>query len=106
MFTTPTYHQLLGARLRTEPAFAFSFARQFRDIPPIAPHDMMQMAMICIENLIDDPDHVSFADVVIAAKVQPDAEALPGREPWPQRWGLLIDVVDEWPPPTVLLRWP
>jgi hypothetical protein len=94
MFTQLTYHQLLTARLRVDPTFAFEFARQFRDIPPIAPEDMMPMMLATIERPVSDPEQVSFADVLL------------GREPWPRRWALLIDVVDDWPPSSTLIGWP
>jgi hypothetical protein len=106
MFTQPTYHHVLAARLRSDPTFAFDFARRFRDLPPTDPEDLTRMALLTVENPIDDPRCISFADVLVGAEIKPDAAPLPGREPWPQRWALLIDVIDDWPPSTVLLRWP
>jgi hypothetical protein len=107
MFAKPSpYHRLLTARLRTDPAFAFEFARQFRDIPPIDPEDMMPMAVLTFDTLSEEPKHVTFADILLGATVKPTAKPLPGREPWPDRWALLIDIIEEPPPSTVLLDWP
>jgi hypothetical protein len=108
MFAKPTanYHHRLTARLRTDPTFAFEFARTFRDIPPIAPEDMMPMALVTFDVSSDLRHQVSFGDIVLGAKVRPSAAPLPGREPWPARWALLIDVIEAWPESTMLLDWP
>lgn len=107
MFTKPSnYHQLLTARLRCDPAFAFEFARKFRDIPPIDPEDMMPMMLATVAPSSEVASQVSFADVLLGANVKPTAAPLPGREPWPDRWALLIDVVDEWPASRMLIDWP
>ncbi|MFV8756070.1 hypothetical protein ACNOYE_36425 [Nannocystaceae bacterium ST9] len=105
-FAKPDCHRLLTTRLRNDPAFAFDFAREFRDIPPIDPDAIMPMLLASFEKHLDPAlDRVSVADVLLAANVDPGATLLPGREPWPDRWMLLIDVVDE-TSPTMLLDWP
>jgi hypothetical protein len=101
-----TCHRMLSAHLRTDYAFAFDFARRFRDIPPIEPDDIDPMLLMTIQPRIGADPKVDAIDVMALGRVRPGAPTLPNRQPWPEHWLLTIEILDHAPAPRVLLDWP
>jgi hypothetical protein len=106
MSANVTCHRMLSAHLRSDPAFAFDFARRFRDIPPIEPDDIDPMLVMTVQPRRDGDPKVDMVDVMVLGRVRPDAETLPNREPWPEQWLLSIEILDEPPALHVMLDWP
>jgi hypothetical protein len=106
MSTADTCHRMLSAQLRNDPVFAFDFARRFRDIPPIEPDDIDPMLAMTMKMRANEEPEIDMGDVTVLGCVRPDAKTLPGREPWPDRWLLSIEILDEAPALRLLLDWP
>jgi hypothetical protein len=106
MSAAATCHRMLSAQLRTDPAFAFDFARRFRDIPPIEPDDIDPMLVVTLQPRKNADPKVDLVDVTALGRVRPEAQSLPNREPWPERWLLWMEIIEEAPPLQVLIDWP
>ena len=106
MSVADTCHRMLSEQLRNDPVFAFDFARRFRDIPPIEPDDIESMLVLSMKQPIDAETEIHMVDVTLLGHVRPDAKPLPNREPWPDRWLLSIEILDEAPALRLLLDWP
>ncbi len=102
------FHQAIVERLVTDLPFTFDFARRFRDVPPIDPDTIQSFgAMIMCHDGSFEQVSVARPSLVVSAKTLPGAEALPGREPWPESWALLLDVFGDEPVDLgLLLSWP
>lgn len=106
MSATDTCHHMLSAHLRTDPAFAFDFARRFRDIPPVEPDEIEPLLVMTVQARPNHQPATDIVDVMALGRVRPSAETLPNREPWPERWLLSIDILEDAPAPRVMLDWP
>jgi hypothetical protein len=106
MSATLTCHHLLSTHLRTDPGFAFDFARRLRDIPPVARDDIDPLLVMTMQPRPHQNPQLDFVDVMLLGHVRPSAETLPSREPWPECWLLSIDILDDAPAPRVMLDWP
>lgn len=99
-------HRSLAAQLRSDPAFAFEFARRFRDIPPVEPGDIDPMLLMTFQPQRGADVKMDMVDIALLGHVRPNAEKLPNREPWPDHWILTIDVVEDVPAFGVMFDWP
>lgn len=106
MSATNTCHHMLSAHLRNDPAFAFDFARRFRDIPPVEPDDIEPLLVMTVQQRPHQQPTAELVDVMAMGHVLPNAETLPSREPWPERWLVSIDILEDAPAPRVMLDWP
>lgn len=101
-----TCHRMLCAHLRSDPTFAFEFARRFRDIPPVEPEDIDPLLVMTMYPRDDAEPDFDMVDITMLGRVRPDAKPLPNREPWPEHWLVSIEILDEAPPPRVVIDWP
>ncbi|NJK33108.1 MAG: hypothetical protein HC927_12265 [Deltaproteobacteria bacterium] len=106
------YQRILVDRLTSDPAFVFDFARRFRPVPPIVPGSIAKRRAQ-VFGLDAPPGPGVRTSWLVTANTRPEAKPPPEGEPWPTRWGVLIDAfVDERGapirefPPDLLLGWP
>ncbi len=101
-----TCHRMLADQLRSDPVFAFDFARRFRDIPPIQPDDIDPLLVMTLRCPDEPEPDVDIVDVTVMGHVRPEARTQAGRAPWPERWLLSFEIVEEPPSLRVLIDWP
>ena len=99
-------HRMLSTQLRNDPVFAFDFVRRFRDIPPIAPDDIHPMLVMSLLPRKGADPKIDMVDLTMMGEVRPDTKPLPDREPWPERWMVSIEILDQAPSLRVLIDWP